>query len=324
MTRQDIKDLIARVTRDGVVRVRDLRAAGATDEEIHAARRRGDLTRVVQGIDIPGDQPPVGDQRARVALAHAGEGSLLTGLWAAAALGWKWVPSTVVIQVLVPAERRRRSSELWIKVRRSNRLPGAPTQWVRGLPLADNAQIVVDACRQLKSLRDVRGVVLGAVADGHTTVEQIRAAMGRGQTAGTALCRRACVDAERGAASPPEADFCDVMIGLGLPFYLNCELWVDGAFVGKPDGWIVGTGVGWECDSKEEHAEGDKLQATLDRDKRFVRGQGLSLEHWTPARFWADPQAFVRAVLGEIDRRQRLGLTEPPGLEIRPCGPLLS
>lgn len=323
MTKDELRQIIALVADEGVVRVADLRDLGATSKDVEAARRRGDLTNVVRGIDVVGADPPEGDLRARVALVHAGPGAVLSGLWAARELGWRWVPVSAVVQALVPGDRRRRASQSWVRLRRCNRLTGAPAQWLRGLPVADNAQIVVDACRHLTSLRDVRGVVLGALLDRRTTLEEIRAVMGRGQVAGTALLRRACLDAERGAVSPPEAEFCDAMIGQGVAFYLNCELWVHGVFVGKPDGYVVGTGVGWECDSQEEHAEDDKLQHTLDRDKRWVRTFGLSLEHRTPRRFRQDPSAFVSDVLAEVERRRRLGLKEPDGLEIRPCGPLL-
>lgn len=323
MTSDELQALIDQFQRDGIVRVRDLRAGGASDKDVAAARARGDLVRALRGIDVlPGVQL-VGDVRARVALRHAGDGSVLTGLWAAKERGFRWVPDTSTITVLVEPERRRQSYEEWVRVRRCGNLSQLDVQSVRGLPVAPDAQIVVDASRELTSLRDVRGLVLGAVADGRCSAQEIRAAMGRGRASGTRHTRRACIDAERGATSPPEAELGDALLGLGRPFYLNCEVWIDDELLGKPDAYLVGTGVGGEMDSRERHEAVDLLDATLERDRRFVRRGGLSLEHVTPTRFRASPSAFVQRMFDEADRRLALGLTEPAGLRLVPHGPLL-
>ena len=324
MTRDQLQALIDLLQQDGIVRVSDLRAAGASDKDVAAARARGDLLRAVRGIDVVRGVELVGDVRARVALRHAGEGAVLTGLWAAKQRGFRWAPDTERLTVLVEPERRRQSYEEWVRVRRCGNLRQLQVQSVRGLPVAPDAQIVVDASRELLALRDVRGLVLGAVADGRCTVQDIRAAMGRGRASGTKHARRACIDAERGATSPPEAELGDALLGCGRPFYLNCEVWLDDVFIGKRDAYLVGAGVGGEMDSRERHEAVDLLDATLERDRRFVRIAGLSLEHVTPTRFRSDPSAFVRRMLEEADRRVALGITEPLGLRLVPHGPLLS
>ena len=194
---------------------------------------------------------------------------------------------------------------------------------VGGLPVAAVAQVVVDASRQVGSLQDVRGIVLGAVADERCTVEEILEVLDRSATAGTKWIRRACRDSERGAASPPEAEAADAFLGQGMPFYVNCAVYVGKVLLGVVDIWIVGRGTGGELDSREWHEQQDLLDATLGRDKRFVRA-GLSLEHITPTSFRRDPQRFVRTLRSEADRRAALGMVEPAGLRLMPRGPLLT
>lgn len=122
--------------------------------------------------------------------------------------------------------------------------------------------------------------------------------------------------------SPPEAELVDRLLPRGAPFYVNCEVWLDDVLLGVPDVWLVGTGVGGEMDSQERHGTPELLDATLARDKRFARA-GLVLEHVTPQRFRAGPDAFVTGLLREAVRRRALGLAEPPGLLLVPRGPLL-
>jgi hypothetical protein len=79
-------------------------------------------------------------------------------------------------------------------------------------------------------------------------------------------------------------------------------------------------GVGGELDSKEFHGETDKLDDTLRRHGRF---RGLELCHVTPGRYRANPDAFHRQLFEMVAERQAMGLGDPPGLELKPRGPLL-
>lgn len=194
------------------------------------------------------------------------------------------------------------------------------------------AQVIVDAARELvgrqrvsdaQKLQEIRGLVLGAVADKRCSVEEIRGVLERSAPAGTAFVRRACLDAERGCTSPPEAELVDALVGRGVPFYVNCEVWVDGVLLGVADVWLVGRGTGGEMDSREWHGDEDGLDATLLRHRGFA-GASLSLEHVTPKRFRQAPQAFVGQLLGEAVHRQQRGVGEPTGLVLVPRGPLLS
>jgi hypothetical protein len=192
---------------------------------------------------------------------------------------------------------------------------------------------VVDAAREVSERRDcsdvlkvreVRGIVLGAVHADRCTPDELLRVLALTGTQHSALARRACRDAERGAVSPPEAEMVDDALALGVPFYANVAVWVRGRFLGIADGWLVGTGVGWESDSKEEHGEGEKLDATFMRSERF-RLAGAHLAHVTPSRYRTEGLPWwEREVFAEVRRRQAAGLGDPPGLQLRdPRGPLL-
>jgi hypothetical protein len=319
-----VQDIAAALGRDthGVVTAEELRVGGADRAVITRLVDDGRWRRLARGLYLTVPGPLTEVVKAHAAVKHAGPGAVLTGLLAARWLGLRWVPDPTAVQVLVPADRRRHSSEAFVLVRRHAGLEMLPTSTHEGLPVAPVAKVVVDAARELHSLQDVRGVVLAAVADGLCTTEQIRSVLAAGAVAGTKLVRRACLDAERGAVSPPEAELVDGLLPLGVPFYCNCEVWLGEELLGIVDVWLVGTGVGGELDSKQFHADALRLDATLLRDKRFHRAT-LSLQHISPLRYRSAPGAFHATLLGEVAAREAAGLPEPAGLRLVPRGPLL-
>ena len=324
MDKHTLYALAARLGADshGVVTAAELRGAGADPDAVAAALEREWQRTPLRGVYIIDDRPITDVVKGHAAVKHAGPDAVVTGLLACHWYELRWVPESEAVQVLVEPERRRRGSEGWVLVRRFCDINRLATIEYEGLLLAPIAQSVVDGSRELSELQDVRGLVLGAVADGRCTAKELLAILDAGAVAGTALARRACRDAERGATSPPEAELVDVLLGYGVPFYCNVEVWVNGEFLGVADVWLVGTGVGGEQDSREHHGDSDKLDSTLLRDKRFTRA-GAVLAHVTPTRFRLAPDAFVWEMFHEVLNRQAKGLGDPPGLELRPRGPLL-
>jgi hypothetical protein len=211
-----------------------------------------------------------------------------------------------------------------VHVRRCTGLLSVSRYRVGDVRYAEPTRAVLDCGLLLPTLRDVRGVVLGAVSDGRTTAEAVRELLEREPRNGTARLRRALRDAERGCASPPEAELVDALVGCRLPFLVNPEVRVNGVLVGSPDVWLVGLGCGGEMDSRERHEHDDDFDATLARHDTFG-AHGLVLGHLTPRRFRRDPAAGAAALLAVARARLCLppGLREPAGLEVRPCGPLL-
>jgi len=224
--------------------------------------------------------------RVRAAVAHAGPDAVLTGWAACALLRVPYVVDAGAVPVLVPAGRRRVSTAR-VRVLPTTRRPNWWT-WHDEVRVAAPARAVVDAVRAAGDLRTTRAVVLSAIGRGVVDLPGLREELEAGARAGSAACRRALADAAAGAASAPEAELADQASAAAragrLPqFLLNPDVRVDGRFVGRPDGWLVGLGMGWEVDSHEHHGGREDFEATLLRHDAFV-AHGLSLLHLTPRR----------------------------------------
>ncbi|MGB8651744.1 MAG: hypothetical protein WCD35_13910 [Mycobacteriales bacterium] len=327
----------------GVLTAGQLRLAGADPDTVKSAIARH-WQRPVRGVYVDHRGPLTPEALAHVAAKHAGPGAVITGLVAARVHGLRWVPDHPGVMVLIEPHLRRRSSEGLVLVRRCAGVRDLATTTWAGLPLAPVPQVVVDASRQVLAvrrafigraptrrqrdwfdrtcLRDIRGLVLGAVADKRCTTEQLLELVDGGAVRDSALLRRACLDAARGAASPPEAELVDDLLGYGIPFHCNVAVWMDGVLLGVADVWLVGTGVGGELDSREAHEAEHLLDATLQRHGRFSSA-GLELCHVTPARYRANPAAFHQQLFTAVASRRARELGDPAGLKLVPRGPLL-
>lgn len=314
---------VAAAGNTGILDAQKLAALGVSRATADRRVRGGEWQRLASGLYLPGAQPPNRVQLAKAAQRYGGPYAVISGLLAAAALGLRWVPEPRQAMVLVGAERRLSSTQ-HIDVRRCAALADVATWRASDVTYAMGDRAVFDGALQLSTLRSVRGLVLGAVADRWTDVASQQQILSAEPRNGTALLRRALRDAERGCASPPEAELVDALLGCRLPFLVNPELYVDDVLVGSPDVWFVGLGCGSEMDSRERHEEDDDFDNTLGRHDRFG-GHGLVLSHLTPRRFRRDPAAGIAAVLDVVRARQRLPtfFREPAGLRLVPHGPLL-
>lgn len=307
----------------GVHPLTDLLARGLTrsavDREVALARWQ----RPARAVLVSHPDPLTDDERVAVGRAHAGQESVVTGGVVLRHLGLRWVPASGTVRMLVPADQHTRSSGI-VAVRRTDDLDEMDT-WTRwGGRVAHPERAVYDEALGTPSLRDVRGLVLGAVSDDWATPEGLLSLVTAGQRNGSALVRRAALDAARGCASPPEAELVDGLVGRGLPFLVNPALLLDGVLVGYPDIYAVGLGLCGEVQSTERHgAEADE-ESTYDRAERFG-GHGLGMSHLSVRLIRADLHDAVGRFLAAARRRLELPprLREPPGLEVRPRGPVL-
>jgi hypothetical protein len=300
-----------------VHRASDLRAAGFSNDHAEREVRAGRWQRPLRGVYLPHNRPATDQELVAIAEAHAGRDFVVSGLVVLRELGLRWLPGDRGIHVLVPKELDRRSSRP-VRVTRTTAYPDLDTWSRHGARYADVARAVVDAGRGIPRLQDVRGVVLGAVADGFTSPEELRRLVDSGRRNGSAMVRRAVEDARRGCASPPEAEVVDALIGRGVPFYVNPQLWLDGVLVGSPDVWLVGTGTGGEVDSRERHGNEVDTENTYDRHERFG-GHGLQLVHLSVRRIRADADEAA----GHLLSRRHACPVAPDGLVVVPRGPLL-
>jgi hypothetical protein len=272
--------------------------------------------RGARGVYLTHADVPTDAELCEVARAHVGDELIVTGSVVLRAMRLPWLPADPQIHVLVPAEMRRTSSSL-VRVTRMTAYDELAT-WGGDPRFADPARAIVDAARAAKSIREVRGIVLGAVGLKRCTVPDLSRQLEAGQRNGSALVRRGVMDATRGCASPPEAELVDALVGRGQPFYVNPQLWLDGAFLGSPDVWLVGTGTGGEVESQERHGDAAGVENTYDRHERITT-PGLQLVHLSVGRI----RRNVSEAATHLLTRAAAGPAAPAGLEIRPVGPLL-
>ena len=277
--------------------------------------RGGHWQRAARGVLLTSKDTPSSRDLVEVARAHVGAEFVVTGLLVLAELGLPWLPAVEAAHVLVPPEVRRRGGPL-VRVTRTSGYDDLMTWRRHDAKLAAPDRAVIDAARGQSTLRDVRGIVLGAVGRRATTPVGLRAILDAGQRNGSALIRTAISDAERGCASPPEAELVDGLIGRGVPFYVNPHLWLGDVWLGSPDVWLVGRNVGGEVESVEQHGDDAQTESTYDRHER-ITAPGIELVHLSVRRIRADLDDAVAHLLSKP------AVPTPTRLRVVPRGPLL-
>lgn len=312
---------LARAT-EGIVTTAELVAAGLDPAVAERQVRAGNWQRPARGIYVASDRCLTGLGLGRSAVRLTGTRVVISGLVVLRELGLRWLPASDQVLGLVAPEVRTPSSRQ-IVLRRTKELAALETWRRDGLDLAPVDRAIVDAAWEAASLRDVRGIVLGAVADSWAAPEDLDRALATMQRNGSGLTRRAIEDARRGAASPPEAELVDALIGCGEPFYVNPDLHLDGRFLGSPDIYLPGLGLGGEVESRERHESDDDVESTYDRHERITSATGIELVHLSVRRIRRDVTEAARHLLSHVPERRRLARPEPPGLVVVPRGPLL-
>ena len=297
----------------------ELTRAGVDDDLPDRLVRQGAWTRLAPSVYLTGTQAPTDAQLVAAAVAHAGRHLVVTGRVACRALGMPDVPAGGPVEVLIPPGTRVVSTPV-VRVRQSARVPDC---WVRdGVRYAMALRAVCDAARGLGDLRAVRALVLGAVASGHVGPAELAVEVEAGAQRGSALLRRAAADACAGALSAPEAETAElvaVAVREGrLPrFLLNPVVRVGREVLGRPDGWLPGSGVGWQVDSRRHHLADDAFDRTLAVHDRYAR-HGLTLLHVTPRRLRGLGSAWVESLVAAVAAHGG----EPEDLTLTPAGAL--
>jgi hypothetical protein len=243
------------------------------------------------------------------AMLYAGRSSVITG---PAALRHHRIrgPSAELIDVLMPASRRRRDAA-FVRLHRTTRMP--ERIWKFGpLRYALPARAVADAVRDMTSLRDVRAVVADAVQRDHCEVRQLSAELGAGPNIGSALFREALSDVADGIRSAAEGDLKDLLAKSGLPMPLfNPMVFAGDRFVAQPDAWWPEFGVAVEVDSREWHMSPEDHAKTLARGRRMGVHLIIALR-FTPKQIRSEPAEVVADI-----RRALEGARGRPPLNLR-------
>lgn len=312
----DLAGLLA--AQDRLMHRRHARAAGVTRSALaHRVRPGGPWQIVLPGVVATFTGRLTVPQQRRAALLFvengtehaAGEMAMLSAATACLALGLLEVPAHVadVVYVLADQRLRRRASLAACEVRRTTRLPDP--WWRGGLPVTPVARAVVDACRELRSLREVRALVAEAVQTRRTTVARIGAEVMVGASTGSRLVRRALEEVGWGARSAPEAEVVRDINRAGLPpaRWNRSLLTLAGEWLADPDAWWKGANTVLEIDSHRYHLSPARAEQTMARHERMTR-HGLLVVHVSPSQYREDRVGFRQRLFATL----RVGAAMPP------------
>lgn len=303
---------------DGLVHRRQALAAGVTRSALeHRLRPAGPWRLVAPAVVATFTGALTERQRWRAALLYVQGGSdhapetvaLLGAATACRALGLTALPAEApaAVHILTSERVRRRATVAGIVVKRTTRPPAL--WWREGLPVVPLQRAVVDACRPLPLLRDVRALVAEAVQTRRTTVDRIGEEVRAGESAGTALLRRALEEVGWGARSAPEAEIARDLrrSALPTPLWNRSLLSLDGAWIADPDAWWPEANSVLEIDSHRWHLGPLEAEQTMARRERLTR-HGLLLIQVSPTQYREDRSGFRTRLAESL----AVGATLPP------------
>jgi hypothetical protein len=300
------RDALARTLEQqlGVMTREQAVAVGLTRHALrHRLRLEGPWQGLLPGVYLAATGSPTLIQQEMAAMLYAGPGSVITGL---AAVRQHHIrgPVTELVDVLVPASRRRRDTG-FVRLHRTTRMPTrvwrlGPLRYV--LP----ARAVADTVRDLTSLRDVRAMVADAVQRGRCRVPDLSTELDGGPSVGSRLFREALGDVADGIRSAAEGDLKDLLAKSGLPMPLfNASLYDrDGTFIARPDAWWPEKGVAVEIDSHEWHLSPHDHTRTLERQRRMAK-RGILVLPFTPRDIRTQPAKVLAAIREALETGRR-------------------
>lgn len=288
---------------DGVITRKQALKHGLSKAAIrHALGDGGSWNKIIPGVYATFTGPLQERHRVRAALLYAGDEAMVTGAYACRGYGMQYVPqqANAVPEILVPAHVRRAPISI-AKIRRVKSLPAS--RFVRGIPCAPPERAALDACRDVKSLRNVRAVLCEVVQRQLTKVERLAAEFGDVDRRGMEHARRALEDVLAGCRSAPECELRDLIRAstiIGEPVW-NEPLPDDDSLI--PDGYYRAARLALEVDSFEHHGLGDGPEHTEQRRARYA-SLGWRVLPISPVRIRQEPKALLAeieaAVLADI------------------------
>lgn len=276
------------------------------DALAHRLRPGGPWQRLLPGTYLAVTGSPTAHQKDMAALLYAGPGSVITGL---AALRSQGVikPAAAVIDVLVPADRRRKSVA-FVAVYRTRRMPEQAVVMGRR-QYATVPRAIADAARGLTDLREARAVVASAVQKGRCPLSMLASELEHGPVRDSAVLRQVLAEVTQGVRSVTEADLLDLIKRGRLPMpLLNARLYLPGGIlIAVPDAWWPQAGVAAEVDSREWHLSPADWERTMRRHAEMSR-HGIIVLHFTPRQIRSDPATVIAAITDAL----KAGAARPP------------
>lgn len=260
----------------------------------HRIRQNGAWQVLLPGVYLSSTGTATSAQREMAPLLYVGPGAAITGPAALVAHGIR-APETAIVDVLVPAERKRRDIG-FVRVQRTSRMPNVVYP-VGAIRYAPPVRAMAGTARTLRDVGDVRAVVASAVQWRKVHVIDLAGELAGGPAAGSALLRAVLAEvADGGVRSAVEADLRTLIKRARLPDPLyNPRLYVGEEFIATPDAWWPAAGVAVEVDSREWHLSPQDWERTLARHSR-MSAHGIIVLHYPPSRLHAEP----RVVMAEI------------------------
>ncbi|BCJ72730.1 hypothetical protein CS0771_22740 [Catellatospora sp. IY07-71] len=280
-------------------------AAGHTDMFIYRRVRSGSWQRVLTGVYCVTGGVLTDEQRRVAATLYAGPSAQLTGPSALAWYGFRTLPPTDDVHLLVPHGMRCRSNGFAVVKRALTLDPHARHTLL--YQVASPARAVVDACRDLRELRTVRAVVAEAVQRFRVPPQTLDEEVRQAARSRTAVVRKALAEIAEGTRSAPEAQTRTVLET--SPLLAGRVLWNpqlaadDGRSLPTPDGYLPEAGLAIEVDSREFHLSPEDWARSLERHNILGR-YGVQVLHFTPSFVESQPDEVRRIVESAVMLRE--------------------
>ncbi|MET7392234.1 hypothetical protein ABZS66_01870 [Dactylosporangium sp. NPDC005572] len=235
-------------------------------------------------------------QRLLAAQLYGGPEALLTGAAALGVHGFRTAPVDRFVRVLIPHDRRVRSTG-FVRVHRTV----TPDPFARrdgALRLTSPERSVVEAGRRCEDQRRIRAMVAEAVQGGFCTPADLVREIRHAPRAGSAALRRAVQEVVAGVRSVAEGEARTLLRrSRVLPELLwNPALSTPaGAALPTPDGWVVDADLAVEVDSRSYHLSPEDWERTMRHHARLAEAGAVVL-HFSPRQIRDDPRGFVRTV----------------------------
>jgi hypothetical protein len=300
-----------------VVSRAQLLVRGIDDFTMSRRVRTGKWQRAAPGVYALVSTTLTTEQRRIAAALYAGADAQLTGPSALHWYGFRSVPATDRVHVLVPHATRRRSAGVAV-VQRTRELDPYPRD--AGLyRVTSPARAVVDASRTNSNVDAVRAILAEAVRSGITDLGRIEDEVRRAKRSRTGIANRVLSELVDGIRSAPEARLRDLTLtSTVLPLVLwNPTLATeDGVRLPSPDGYLPDLGIALEVDSREHHMSSEDFQRTLVRGNMLSQ-YGVLVLHFTPAEILREPARVLRMIEATYAERR----THPVPVAVRIIAP---
>jgi hypothetical protein len=293
-----LRDLIER--RRQVLRRSEIEGCGMPPSTITDRTRPGGMwQRILPGIVLTFNGPPSLQHRIRAALRYARGGAIVSGLTALRLRGFRDLPSTTDVHLLIP-HRHRHQSTSYVVIERTRRRPHHC--WIQGIPCAPTARAVIDAARRMASLDAVRAIMAEAVRQGHCTIDQLTDEVRQAGNRRTKIARMVLCEVAAGIRSVAEAKARTYMARAGIPEPLwNHDVFdADGNWIARPDAIWPELGVVLEIDSMAWHLSPLSYLRTQARQARMTK-TGILVIPVAPAVLINDTQDVMQTIIATHD-----------------------